>query len=78
MSAPLAAAVRQALRRIPVILEEDGYSTDERLLADLRIDYADLRTAIGILFRQRRIDRCHAYLVPPPHREPVAVPGRAA
>ena len=74
MSAPLTLAVRRALFRIPVILSEDGFAIDQDLAAELRIDYADVRTAAGILYRRRRVDRCAGYLVPYPEREPIRLP----
>ena len=51
MSAPLTLAVRRALVRIPLVLTEDGFATDQDLVGELRIDYADVRTAVGILYR---------------------------
>ena len=75
MSAPLTLAVRRALVRIPLVLTEDGFATDQDLVGELRIDYADVRTAVGILYRRRRVDRCGGYLVPYPEREPIRLPG---
>lgn len=78
MSAPLTPPVRRALWRIPRILEEDGYGTDAGLMAELGLEYGDVRTAVGILYRQRKTDRCYSYIVLPARRE-IAVPaGRAA
>jgi hypothetical protein len=74
VTASLTAAVRQALRRIPVILGEDLYATDASLCAELGIELRDLRTAVAILYRQRRIDRIGTWLVAPASREPVRLP----
>jgi hypothetical protein len=74
MTAPLTPGVRQALRRIPVIIAEDLYATDESLLAELGIDRRELRTAVSILYRQRKLDRVYGYLVPYPDRQPVRLP----
>jgi len=82
MSAPLTAGVRRALWRIPVIVAEDGYATDDYLCAELGVDFSEVRTAVAILWRQRRIDRVVGYLVAPAApREPITLPdapGRAA
>ena len=82
MSAPLTRGVRQALRRIPVIIAEDLYATDAILLAELGIDRRDLRTAIAILYAQRRVDRVGDFIVAPAApREPLRLPdtsGQAA
>ncbi len=82
MSAPLTAGVRQALRRVPLIIAEDLYATDDSLLAVLGIDRRELRTAIAILYRQRRVDRVGDFIVAPAApREPLdlpSTPGRAA
>ena len=82
MSAPLTPAVRRALRRIPAILEEDLYATDASLSAELGLELRDLRTAVAILYRQRKVDRIGLYIVAPAvPREPLEVPsapGRAA
>ena len=69
MSAPLTRDVRQALRRIPVIIAEDLYATDAILLAELGIDRRELRTAIAILYAKsaRRPGRrlhCRSRLLP--------------
>ena len=65
MSAPLTPAVRRALWRIPVLLGEDGYATDATLSAELGLELGDLRTAVWILYRQRKVDRIGAYIVAP-------------
>ena len=82
MSAPLTPAVRRALWRIPVILGEDLYATDATLVAELGLELRDLRTAVAILYRRRKVDRIGAYIVPPAApREPLEIPsasGRAA
>ena len=76
MSAPLTAAVRRALWRIPAILGEDGFATDADLAAELGLERADLRTAVAILYRRRRIDRCGDYLVAPGQPGPLVPPAR--
>jgi len=71
MSAPLTPAVRRALWRIPVILGEDLYATDASLRAELGLEHGELRTAVAILYRRRRVDRVGEYIVlPAPPREP--------
>ncbi|HEY1319562.1 MAG TPA: hypothetical protein VGF32_04915 [Streptosporangiaceae bacterium] len=65
MSAPLTPAVRRALWRIPAILAEDGFATDATLSAELGLDRSELRTAIVILYKRRKIDRIGDYVVPP-------------
>ena len=57
MSAPLTPGVRRALWRIPVILAGELYATDASLSAELGLDLRDLRTAVSILYRQRKADR---------------------
>ncbi len=79
MSAPLTPGVRRALWRIPVILAEDGFAQDIGLCAELGLDFAELHTAVGILYRRRKVDRCGEYIVlPAPPREPIAPQRRAA
>jgi hypothetical protein len=68
MSAPLAPGVRRALRRIPLILEESGYTTETALMAELGAEYRDVRAAIGILYGQGRVDRVIGYVVLPGRR----------
>lgn len=65
MSAPLPQGLGRLLRKLAQILEADGYSTDADLERELGLDYSDVRTVIGIAYRQRRVDRCGPYLVPP-------------
>ncbi len=77
MSAPLAPAIRRALWRIPVILGEDMFATDASLQADLGLEYSELRTAVAILYRLRRVDRIGQYIVLPA-RKPTEPAGRAA
>jgi hypothetical protein len=71
MSAPLTPGVRRALRRVPLILEESGYTTEAALMAELGAEYGDVRTALGILYGQHRIDRVLGYVVLPGCRPPV-------
>ena len=79
MSAPLTPGVRRALWRIPAILAENGFAEDTGLCAELGLDFGELRTAVGILYRRRKVDRCGEYIVlPAPPREPLAPSGRAA
>ena len=78
MSAPLTPAVRRALWRIPVILGEDLYGTDASLSAELGLELRDLRTAVAILYRQRRVDRIGIWIVPPAApQEPPEAPGES-
>jgi hypothetical protein len=49
-------------------VKEKGPLRDTELLAILGCDPAELRTAIGIAFRWRQVDRCGDYLVPVPRR----------
>jgi hypothetical protein len=75
MSAPLTPGVRRALWRIPVLLAEDLYATDAGLCAELGLELRDLRTAVAILYRQRKVDRIGVYLVAPARpREPIRLP----
>ena len=78
MSAPLTPAVRRALRRIPVILADDLCATDSSLSDELGLELRDLRTAVAILYRQRKVDRIGAYIVAPAApREPLEAPGES-
>lgn len=78
VSAPLTSGVRQALRRVPQVLREDGFATDSALCAEFGIDLRELRTAVAILYRQRRADRIGIYIVAPASpRTPVALPDAA-
>ncbi|HEY1914683.1 MAG TPA: bifunctional DNA primase/polymerase [Streptosporangiaceae bacterium] len=52
--------------RVLAILARDGGSTDDELAAELGVSAAELSPVIGLLYRQRRVDRCHRYLVPAP------------
>lgn len=72
MSAPLSRAVRTALWRIPAILEQNGYATEASLMAGLGAEYRDVRTAIGILYGQGRVDRVIGYVVLPGRRSPAS------
>lgn len=67
MSAPDRAALLRA-KDVARVTEERGSVRDEQLLATLGCGWDELRSAIGIAFRWRRIDRCDNYLVPVPSR----------
>ena len=60
--------LRWALARAVLIVTEDGYTTDEALAAELRLDYNEVRLVVGVLYRQRRLDRADGYLVLPADR----------
>lgn len=62
------ARLRWASIRVLAIVAEDGYSTDEALRAETGLGPAELRTIIGVLYRQRRLDRADGYLVLPASR----------
>jgi hypothetical protein len=68
MSGPVTPArlhlAKQAVRGV----RENGPVRDDELAAILGCDLAELRTAIGIAIRWRRIDRCDGWLVPTPAR----------
>ena len=69
------------LNRIVALVGEDGYATDEGLAGELGLDSSEVRTAVGTLYRRRRLDRADGYLVLPERREPLVAPaesGRAA
>ena len=78
MSAPLTPAARRALWRIPAILAEDGFAADLDLAAELGLEYGELRTALGILYRRRQVDRCGEYIALPADPGPLTIPERAA
>jgi Bifunctional DNA primase/polymerase, N-terminal len=60
--------------RVLAILSRDRASTDAELAAELAVTPAELSPVIGLLYRQRRADRCHRYLVPLPPLAPAAPP----
>lgn len=62
------------LNRIVTLVGEDGYATDEGLAAELGLDFSEIRTAVGTLYRRRRLDRVDDYLVLPEHRDPPVPP----
>jgi hypothetical protein len=57
--------LRWAATRVLALVAEDGYSTDEALADSLGLPLAEIRTIVGVLYRQRRIDRAYGYLVLP-------------
>jgi transcription initiation factor IIE alpha subunit len=52
-------------RQTLAMLETDIGRTDADLAAMLGITLAELRPIIGVLYRQRKIDRCWDYVVLP-------------
>jgi hypothetical protein len=66
--------------RALAILARDTARTDDDLAAELRISTAELSAVIGLLYRQRRADRCAGYLVatppPAPGETPMTTPTR--
>ena len=66
--------VRGLLRQIPATLARDVARTDAELAEVLRVPVADVRAAIAILYHQRKVDRCWAFVVlaPPVFRREVS------
>lgn len=59
----LSPQVRQLLRQIPSVLAHDVARTDAELAAIMHVSVGEVRTAVAILYRQRRVDRCWRWVV---------------
>lgn len=69
MSAPVTPERLHLAKRVVRAVREHNPTRDDELAAILGCDLAELRTAIGIAARWRRIDRCDGYLVSIPSRK---------
>jgi transcription initiation factor IIE alpha subunit len=54
--------------RITAILRQERGLTDEDLAGRLNLPMTEVRRLLGMLWRQRRVDRCREYAVAPPER----------
>jgi hypothetical protein len=66
------------MNRIPFILAEDLFATDESLQAELGIERTHVRAAVAILYQRRRVDRFRDYIVLPGARQMPAQHKQAA
>jgi hypothetical protein len=69
VSAPVTPERLRLAGRGARVIKENGPLRDTDLLALLGCDPDELRAAIGIMIRWRKVDRCGDFLVAAPSRE---------